>query len=129
MAAHLRAERIQPDLVLCSTALRARQTLEGIRPAFGDVQTRFEGSLYGAGAEELLGWLRKVDEIGSVMVIGHNPGLHDLAVLLSGEGTEVIRLSEKFPTGALATLEIDSWQGLGPGEARLQALVVPRDLS
>ncbi len=129
MAAHLRRQKIRPELVLCSTALRARETLEGIRPALAGVPARFEEGLYGAGAQELLDRLHALDDaVGSVMMIGHNPGLQDLALLLAGEGADLPRLREKFPTGALATFEVETWWGLGPGSARLQALVVPREL-
>jgi phosphohistidine phosphatase len=65
------------------------------------------------------------------MVIGHNPGLHDLALDLAGAGDEreLSRLHDRFPTGALATLVIpDTWKSLSPGSATLAALVVPRDL-
>jgi phosphohistidine phosphatase len=65
------------------------------------------------------------------MVIGHNPGLHDLALDLAGAGDErqLARLHNKFPTGALAALGIaDTWKSLSPGSATLTVLVVPRDL-
>jgi phosphohistidine phosphatase len=65
----------------------------------------------------------------SVLLIGHNPGVQDLALRLAREGSELERLREKFPTGALATLELESsWAELTDGVARLAAFVVPREL-
>jgi phosphohistidine phosphatase len=65
-----------------------------------------------------------------VMLIGHNPGLHELARSLASRGAELPQLEEKFPTGALATLVVDSesWAALGPGDAELVDYVVPRQL-
>src|SRR5437763_8483276 len=111
---HVREEGIRPALVLCSTAVRARETLEGV--GLSD-EVAFERELYGASADELLARLRRVpDDVESVMLIGHNPGMHDLAVLLGGSG----EVERKFPTGALATFELDGvWRSLAPGAARL----------
>ena len=129
-----RAHGVRPDLVLCSPARRTRETLEALRPALGSgVDVRFDDDLYGADAAELLDRLRAVGEdVGSVMVVGHNPGLHDLAVGLAGYG-ESLRMEQlraKLPTGALVTLELGdtAWAELGPGEARLARLVYPREL-
>ena len=73
---------------------------------------------------------RMADEVGSVMVIAHNPGLQDLALLLAARGEEPDRLRAKYPTAALASLAIAraSWSTLKPGDAELVAYVVPRDL-
>ena len=88
VAGHVQAEGIRPDLVLCSPARRSRETLERIEAAFGDrVETRFEEALYGASEAELLARLRAVPpELDSVIIVGHNPGLEDLALALSSEG-------------------------------------------
>ena len=106
IARHMRRERIRPGLVLCSTAARARRTLEIIAPAMGDaVAVLVEDWLYGVEAKDLLSRLREVpDAVDAVLVVGHNPGLQELAVELAGEGdTGALRkLNEKFPTGALS---------------------------
>ncbi len=134
IAGHIRRERIRPGLVLCSSAVRARRTLEIIAPALGyGVSVRIEDRLYGAEAEDLLGRLREVpDEVDAVMVVGHNPGLQDLAVELAGEGDmgALRRLNQKFPTGALATLTTAGhWRELGARTTWLESLIVPRDLA
>jgi phosphohistidine phosphatase len=125
MRRYLKDRRIDPDLVLCSTATRARQTLEGIEPALGRGSVRVESELYGAGAAALLARLQHIPtRVRTVMVIGHNPGLQDLAVLLTGG-----HLEEKFPTAAVATLGFNgSWAALEGGKAELVEFVRPRDL-
>jgi phosphohistidine phosphatase len=119
---HLRHEGIEPDLVLCSPARRARETLERVKPP-GEV--RFEDGIYGASSDTLLKRLQDLpDDVGSAMVIGHNPGLEDLARDLSGASFG------KFPTGALATLTFAaSWWQLGPGKTELTGLVTPKQLA
>jgi phosphohistidine phosphatase len=135
MAAHLEATGPQPDVVLCSSARRARQTLELLRPALGDrSDVQVDGRLYGADATAILGRVRALDVgVGSVMVVGHNPGIQDLALELAGvgDGDALAQLRVKFPTGALATLQLrdGTWSQLGPGGAFLAALTLPRQLS
>lgn len=134
IAAHLRAERIEPAVVLCSSAVRTRQTLDAILPALeGATEILVEDALYAAGAESLLARLRSVPEAApSALLIGHNPGIADLAFVLAGGGDAdaLRRLREGFPTGALATLAIPQagWEELGDGDAELTAYVVPREL-
>jgi phosphohistidine phosphatase len=129
---HLHQKGIAPELVLCSGSRRTRQTLERIAPVLGkgaDVRIRRE--LYAASAAELLEVLRDVpDGVESVMVIAHNPGIQDLALRLAREGPELARVRRKFPTAALATLEVDeSWRELGLGGAVLVSFVKPKELS
>jgi phosphohistidine phosphatase len=132
IADHLRRLGIAPDLTLCSTARRTRETLALIRPALGDTASvRLESELYGATAETLLERVRAVPEdVASVMLIGHNPGLHDLALLLASTGAGLERLAAKFPTAALATLALPAatWEQLDRGGAVLDAYVVPKEL-
>ena len=127
MDKHLRAQRVRPDLVLCSSATRARQTFERLEP-LGAREVHIERELYGADAATLLARLRDVPEgVGSGMVIAHNPGLEDLTRVLarSDDG-----LGEKFPTGALATLAFSDseWASLERGTAELVDVVRPREL-
>jgi phosphohistidine phosphatase len=132
MAKHLGRRGIAPELVLCSPATRTRQTLTRLAAGLGknpDVQ--IEPELYAASAPVLLEVLHEVpDEIESVMLIGHNPGIQDLALSLARGGPEVVRMRSKFPTAALATLELNgSWRELAPGTAELVSLVKPKELS
>jgi phosphohistidine phosphatase len=132
MAAHLAAERVQPDLVLCSSGLRARQTLAAVLPSLGgSLVVRIEPELYTFDAPALLGRLRRVDDgVASLMLVGHNPALQELALALASLGSDRPRLAEKLPTGALVTIVLpeDSWAEIGDGGAEVAALVTPRDL-
>jgi phosphohistidine phosphatase len=87
--------------------------------------------LYAASSDELLERLRKLpDTVGSAMLIGHNPGLQELALTLASAGAELERLEAKFPTAALATLTVanTTWKRLTPRDATLAAYVVPKQL-
>ena len=87
--------------------------------------------LYAASEQELLERLQALPEpVSSVMLIGHNPGLQNLALMLASRGADLPQLEEKFPTGGLATFVVRSasWSALGPGEAELVDYVVPREL-
>ena len=129
IAKHLRRLKIEPELVLCSAAVRAQETLDLLRPKLARASVRVEEQLYGASSETLLARIRSVPgEVGSVLLIGHNPGLQDLALVLASSGAELERLEAKFPTAALAMLAIARWSNLNPGDAELVAYVVPRQL-
>ena len=130
IAKHLTGLEFEPELVLCSSAVRTRETLELVRPALGNSKVLFEDGLYGASSDELLGRIRVVpDAVGSVMLIGHNPGLEQLALLLASSGDELRGLETKFPTAALATLAVETtWSRLAPGDAILRAYIVPKQL-
>ena len=131
MADYLRSNAPGTDLVLCSSALRTRQTLERMTSAFGEAEVLVEDELYGAGDDELLERLHRVSEgLQTVALIGHNPGISDLAIAVAGNGADVDRMRSKFPTGTLAVLEFDGpWRDLGPGGARLTSFVTPKDLA
>jgi len=132
LAKYIRRKRIQPALVLCSPSRRTRQTLEAVEPSLGKrCAVEVVPELYAASEHELLEQLRALpDSIRSVMLIGHNPGLHNLALVLASRGADLLQLGEKFPTGALATLVVRSegWTALGPGAAELVDYVVPKQL-
>jgi phosphohistidine phosphatase len=149
MGAEIARRGWQPDLVLVSTALRARQTWQMASAAFPDFPffphdhhqtggadtdamtetksptvSRFEDGLYMAEAPEMLKRLHDLpDSARCVLVIGHNPGLEDLALMLAGPDSEqkaLKHMNKKFPTAALARLTFDSpWAELSPGSATL----------
>jgi phosphohistidine phosphatase len=132
LAAHLAAAEVRPTVVLCSSSLRTRETLAAILSALGDaLEIRIERALYGAGAAELLERLRQVpNRASSVMLIAHNPGIQDLAVGLASSGQALASLREKFPTGALATMDVEAerWRDVDNGIATATTLVTPRSL-
>lgn len=127
----LREEDLLPDLILSSTALRARKTAEMVAEKSGyEGELEYRGDFYGAEPEIYLGALSSLtDEYSRVMVVGHNPGLEELLELLTGE-------FERIPTGALAqvVLPIHAWRELSDiEESSLEGELVnlwrPRDLS
>ena len=132
MSEHLRERNIHPDLVICSPARRTRETLERIETVLGRGAVRVEPRLYECGAEGLLAVLREIpDREESVLLIGHNPSLQELALVLARRSPEVERVEAKLPTGALVTLAVPAahWRELKRGGAMLEAFVRPRDLS
>jgi len=106
--AHLEDAGISPQLVLCSSAVRAVQTWEAVRGGLpDDLELEIEDGLYGASSESLLSRLNDVpDTVATTMLVAHNPGIGDLAAGLAGsaDGDALERMAEKYPTGGLATL-------------------------
>jgi phosphohistidine phosphatase len=130
LAGHIERSGISPALVLCSPARRTMDTLRLISGAFRDpVEILVEDELYGAPMGELLRRLRTVSAATpSVMLIGHNPAIHELALRLAGTGDKQLKV--KFPTGAMATLAVPGpWKDLGDEPADLLEFVLPRELS
>lgn len=128
MARHMRETQIRPQAVLCSAALRGRQTWEliaaALEPGAGG---GFDARLYMASIERLVERIGAVPEgAASALVIGHNPGLQQLANWLAGDPPRGIAM----PPCALAVLTLSAagWRNLGRGDAELTALCTPRDL-
>jgi phosphohistidine phosphatase len=126
MGEYLRASQAQISLVLCSSAVRTRQTLELLAPP-GEVQ--IEPELYQASSGQLVERLRRIPETAdAVLLIGHNPAIQDLAVGLTGSATDLG--SRKFPTAALAILTFaGAWPELDRGRAELAEFVTPKELA
>ena len=135
MADHIVRKAPRPDLVLCSTAVRTRQTLAPLvqRLVPPAPPIALEKSLYLAPEATLLARLQAVpDDIRTVLLIGHNEGIGELAADLAGSGraADLAALRAKYPTGALAALRAPAlrWSELAPGSAELLSFVRPRDL-
>ncbi|MFI6059993.1 SixA phosphatase family protein [Streptomyces sp. NPDC051286] len=130
----LREARCVPDLVICSTSRRTRETWELVAAELGAVpKVVFEPRVYEATASTLLDVVRTVPERRrTVLLIGHQPGVQDLVLSLAGEGDDqaVARVHGKFPTSAIAVLLFPGpWARLGPGSAALTAFAIPRGLT
>ena len=134
MADYIARSRLHPALVLVSTAVRTRETWDIIEPKLEGTSAAIEDSLYEASKGDLLHRLRKVDDhIGSVMLIGHNPGIGRLAESLVGHNGEPEVLEHmfgKFSTGALAVIELNiaHWGELEAGTGNLVTYTRPKDL-
>jgi phosphohistidine phosphatase len=100
-------------------------------PALGSPEVKIESRLYEASWDDLLGRLRELPpQADSVVLIGHQPAIQELAVRLAGDGADLPRLRAKFPTGALATLLFaGEWEGLQSGSAELVDFVKPKELA
>ena len=133
MAAAMRGLGLRPELVLVSSSRRTLQTLEGLGPLEGTPRVEPMDDLYLAPWTRLLEAVREVPEaVGSVLLIAHNPGLHDLALNLSGaegDAAGAQALSEAYPTASLAEFAVPGeWAALGARGARLVRFLQPRDL-
>lgn len=127
----LAESKLAPDLVLCSTATRARETWVLAATELEDgIPTTFERDAYHADATDLLTLLRQTpDEVGTLLVVGHNPGLHYLVLGLVGAGPEKLRreAQEHLATAGLAVIEFSgSWSTLTEGEGTLTEYAVAR---
>jgi phosphohistidine phosphatase len=127
---------LSPDLVLVSPARRTQETLVALEPWDDTPLVEPIEKLYLASSVQLLATLHDVSEtVRSVLVIGHNPGMHELAVLLTAPRTESSagdarsRLVAGFPTAALAEFAIAApWNQLAAGGGQLVRFLTPRDL-
>ena len=135
MAAYLRKHKLQPELTLCSPAMRTMQTwrliAEGLQ---GEIEVKPLRDLYLSPPSRLLRVLKRVPpDIQCVMLVGHNPALEHLAGALAGPKSKkkaLSRLRGKFPTAALAVVEFetDTWSDIDRGQGRLRRFLCPKDL-
>lgn len=136
IATLLRSARLKPDLVLCSTALRTRQTAAAILTIWPSLNIQYEDSLYLTSVTEALEFLRRIDSARTALLIGHNPMIENMLHTLVDRSfdNDVVGLQDaaaKYPTGALSELElkINAWSELATGCGRLVRFVKPRTLS
>jgi phosphohistidine phosphatase len=135
MGAEMRKKDYLPDLVLCSDARRTTQTWEYAAPEIGaHPKTRFLDSLYDATAAAILKCIRaESGDARAVVVIGHNPGMEDIARKLvrkpanPEERSRAAALAARFPTCGLAVLDfnVDEWAKLAPGTGALTDYITP----
>lgn len=132
LGSYLRHLGLRPDLVICSGAVRARDTWARIAKRLEDPpEVQYDDALYMAGTEAMLSRLRRLDdEVETVMLVGHNPDLETLATILAsaGKGDALARLRAKYPTGGLAVIRITRarWAQLAPGDGYLESFIAPR---
>jgi len=124
---------LTPDVVICSTAVRARETIElALKKRTAETTIRFTDALYHAGPGDMLKLIRALDApCAHAMLTGHNPGMHELAAMLaaSGERSDMKAMNTKFPTAALVTIDFEgSWCDVAPGTGILRLFVTPRSL-
>lgn len=133
----LAAEDFQVDAVFCSTARRARETLELLGRPLRKTPTVFTDTLYMVSEQDLFDFIKRAPETAqSVLIVGHNPTTHDAALALiaragAGQRQALVNLKEKYPTGALTTIRFNTprWRSVAPGTGTLLGFVRPRDLA
>ena len=134
MAKAIAADGMIPDRILCSPARRTRETLAALLPYLDDEgRVTIDPKLYDSTTGDYLAAIaRSGGEARTLMVIGHNPTIHSTARLLAGDGEPGLaaELAAKYPTGALAVIDIGhvGWNHLDPGSGHLAAFIRPRDL-
>jgi phosphohistidine phosphatase len=121
------------DSVIASPARRVRETLDEVAAVFGDMSPRFDERLYLASARTLLNVAHEgPDAVERLMLVGHNPGLEELALRLAAPGAGPLRdeVELKYPTGTLAQIELPAarWSEVREGTGRLVRFIRPRDL-
>ncbi|QXE33520.1 histidine phosphatase family protein [Streptomyces sp. GMY02] len=127
----------RPDLVVCSTSRRTRETWDLAAARLGtEPRLIHDRRAYEASAAELLRLVRESPRrvrtsgpVRTLLLVGHQPGVQDLVLSLAGrdEGDCLARAREKFPTSAIAVLALSgSWEALAPGTATLTDFAVPR---
>jgi phosphohistidine phosphatase len=127
-----------PDLIVASTSRRTVETVELVTEVFpGTQRIDYMEALYLAEPDVILSIIRlSSDKLKSLMVVGHNPGLEQIATVLAREPVKRKEkdrfdlIEEKFPTAALAVLDFDvaRWRDIAPGQGALKDFVRPRDL-
>jgi len=127
----LAESNLLPDRILCSAAQRTRETLQYAAASMPDLEedASFLDSLYNADSVGYLDVIRTAGGADTILVIGHNPMMEDLARALAGSGdrTGLARLAAGFPTAGIAVLEAgDDIGKLALGTARLDAFWAPR---
>ncbi|MBM7069963.1 histidine phosphatase family protein [Actibacterium sp. 188UL27-1] len=119
------SRQLRPDVILCSTARRTQETADHLNLSVAPTLKR---SLYHATEDNMLDLIGR-QSAASVMLIGHNPGIGALAGLLAKPGDPHPRFHD-YPTGATTvfTLEIESWDQIGPGSGNVISFVIPKEL-
>ena len=130
----LRRRGVKFDCAIASPAKRVRETLDQLAKGYGaPLDVHFDERIYLASADNLLDLVRGItDDVRAALIVGHNPGLHRLALLLTrDEGRFRRQIADKYPTGTAATVELDAkrWTEVEPDSGELSALILPRDLA
>lgn len=126
----MRTNGYRPDLVICSSARRARQTLDGVARHLPASRVVYADGLYSTDAMGYVDIIRDAPEAGSILMIGHNPMTEDVAMALSGDGEETARTTmlAGFPTSALAVIRFPGTLAeAAPGKGYLEAFLTPSE--
>jgi len=120
------------DCIIASPAARVTETIGGLEESYGALSPRYEERVYLASTETLLELIRAAsDASATLLLVGHNPGMERLALMLSRGGALHDQVAEKYPTGALAEIrfEADHWRDVRENGGKLERFLRPRDLA
>jgi phosphohistidine phosphatase len=135
IGAYMAEQGLAPQLILCSPAVRTRQTVDLVLPHLeGDPTVVYEDRFYLAAPSVLLARLRRIEaKVRRVMIVGHDPGMQGLTLDLSGSGDPELleAVAAKFPTAGLAVIRFKAkdWAKVGPGSGRLELFTTPKTLA
>lgn len=121
-----------PDFVLCSSAVRTRQTFEHLKLNVPTAAIRFEDGLYNGSTGDYLHMLQQIsDEYSNILVVAHNPSIYELVILLAAQGSDSVmqRLSEGYNPATLSVVQCqcEKWADIQPAENTLASLTDPMD--
>jgi phosphohistidine phosphatase len=131
IGAAMQARSYAPELVLCSSAKRARETLDWVARHTGNGRVVYSDSLYSTDAAGYVDFIRETADADAVLLVGHNPMMEDVAEALSGDGDPHARsaLHGGFPTSALAVIRFaGKLSEVAPGKGYLEAFITPAEL-
>ena len=130
VGAFMKEQRITPDAMFCSSSTRTKETArvalaELYKGGMDSIATRFDRDLYLAPPDVIMDEVREADDrFGMLLIVGHNPGLEDLAEKLARAGDEMIG---KFPPSALAVFacDVDKWRDFSAKKVKLKTVFMP----
>lgn len=128
MQAYLIENNIHPALVLCSDSVRTTMTAKNIFNGISGINVTYNAKLYNATPGEILKEIAKIsDDISSIMLIAHNPGIQQLAFILAGWGDKEMlgMIKSEYPTCALTeySFNVDTWKNVQPGKGELDKFI------
>jgi phosphohistidine phosphatase len=131
IGAYMAHHGLVPDLAMVSPTTRTKETWSLLAPCFAKPPSMItDDRIYNATVEKLIGAIREARKARTLLVIGHNPGLHDLAVQLiaAGDVEAHKRIKESLPTSGLVVIDLplDDWSSIRPQSGRLERFVTPR---
>ena len=134
IGSYIARKGLYPQIVLCSTAQRARETYAGILPFLPEAQeVYFTKKLYEAEAQDIFALIKQLGQTSeTLLIVGHNPAIEVLSSVLARKGQQsaLEELSHKYPTAALAIIDFDvaNWEAIVPGTGWLAAFITPKAL-
>lgn len=132
MGREMRALGLAGDRIVASPAARVTETIDGLAESYGPLAPVYDERIYLASLDTLLDIVRATDDAHhTLLLVGHNPGMERLALLLSRGGPLHDEVALKYPTGALAEISfpVDHWRDVAESGGTLERFLRPRDLS